>query len=61
MQFFNEGRKSGTFEAGIQNAMVAMLASAKFLYRVEEPPAFTSATLLGEYRALSAPVPAAAS
>jgi hypothetical protein len=29
--------------------------------RVEEPPAFTSATLLGEYRALSAPVPAAAS
>ena len=39
MQFYNEGRKTGTFEGGIENAMVAMLASAKFLYRVEPPPA----------------------
>jgi mono/diheme cytochrome c family protein len=39
MEFYNEGRKSGTFERGIENAMVAMLASAKFLYRVEQPPA----------------------
>jgi mono/diheme cytochrome c family protein len=39
MQFYNEGRKTGTFEGGIENAMVAMLASAKFLYRVEAPPA----------------------
>ncbi|PWT98600.1 MAG: hypothetical protein C5B51_28860 [Terriglobia bacterium] len=39
MQFYNEGRKSGTFETGIENAMVAMLSSAKFLYRVEPPPA----------------------
>jgi len=39
MQFYNEGRKSGTFEGGIENAMVAMLSSAKFLYRVEAPPA----------------------
>jgi hypothetical protein len=39
MQFYSEGRKSGPFEAGIENAMVAMLASAKFLYRIEPPPA----------------------
>jgi Protein of unknown function (DUF1592)/Protein of unknown function (DUF1588)/Protein of unknown function (DUF1585)/Protein of unknown function (DUF1587)/Protein of unknown function (DUF1595) len=39
MQFYNEGRKAGSFETGIENAMVAMLASAKFLYRVEPPPA----------------------
>jgi|SRR5579871_1629874 len=39
MQFYNQGRKAGTFETGIENAMVAMLASAKFLYRVEPPPA----------------------
>src|SRR5689334_14529652 len=40
MQFYADGRKStGTFEGGIENAMVAMLASAKFLYRVEAPPA----------------------
>jgi mono/diheme cytochrome c family protein len=39
MQFYAEGRKVGNFENGIENAMVAMLASAKFLYRVEPPPA----------------------
>jgi hypothetical protein len=39
MQFYNEGRKAGGFEAGIENALVAMLASTKFLYRVEPPPA----------------------
>ncbi|HJT86770.1 MAG TPA: DUF1592 domain-containing protein, partial [Bryobacteraceae bacterium] len=39
MQFYSEGRKTGTFEGGIENALVAMLASAKFLYRVEPPPA----------------------
>ncbi len=39
MQFYSEGRKAGTFEGGIENAMVAMLASAKFLYRAEPPPA----------------------
>lgn len=38
MQFYNEGHKSGGFEGGIENAMVAMLSSAKFLYRVEPPP-----------------------
>jgi hypothetical protein len=39
MRFYKEGRTGGTFERGIENAMVAMLASAKFLYRVEQPPA----------------------
>jgi len=39
LQFYNEGRKTGTFEGGIENALVAMLASSKFLYRVEPPPA----------------------
>jgi hypothetical protein len=39
MQFYSEGRQAGTFEGGIENAMVAMLASTKFLYRSEPPPA----------------------
>ena len=39
MQFYNEGHQSSGFEGGIENAMVAMLSSAKFLYRVEPPPA----------------------
>ena len=39
MQFYNEGRKAGPFEAGIENSMVAMLASTKFLYRAELSPA----------------------
>jgi hypothetical protein len=38
MQFFAEGRKTGTFENGIENALTAMLSSAKFLYRAEPPP-----------------------
>src|SRR6201999_726747 len=39
MQFYSEGRKAGTFETGIENALVAMRSSIKFLYRVEPPPA----------------------
>ncbi len=39
MRFYNEGRKATTFEGGIENATVAMLSSAKFLYRAEPPPA----------------------
>jgi hypothetical protein len=48
MQFYTEGRKTGTFEGGVENAMVAMLASTKFLYRTELPPA--SAKPGGVYR-----------
>jgi hypothetical protein len=39
MQFYNEGGKASTFEGGIENALVAMLSSAKFLFRAERPPA----------------------
>jgi len=39
MRFYSEGRKASNFEGGIENALVAMLASVKFLYRVEPPPA----------------------
>jgi mono/diheme cytochrome c family protein len=42
MKFYNEGRKATTFEGGIENATVAMLASAKFLYRAEPPPALSA-------------------
>jgi hypothetical protein len=39
LQFFADGRKAGTFEHGIENALTAMLSSAKFLFRTEPPPA----------------------
>ncbi|HEY4361209.1 MAG TPA: DUF1592 domain-containing protein [Bryobacteraceae bacterium] len=39
MQFYAEGRKLGTFDAGIEGALVAMMSSVKFLARVELPPA----------------------
>ena len=38
MRFFADGRKTGSFENGIENALTAMLSSAKFLYRTEPPP-----------------------
>jgi len=39
MGFFKEGRAtSGNFEGGIQNGIIAILASPKFLYRAEPPP-----------------------
>jgi hypothetical protein len=46
MQFYADGRKApstgsgqAAFESGIENALTAMLSSAKFLYRTEPPPA----------------------
>jgi mono/diheme cytochrome c family protein len=39
MPFFADGRAAGTFESGIESAITAMLSSAKFLYRMEPPPA----------------------
>jgi mono/diheme cytochrome c family protein len=39
MQFYSEGRKIGTFDAGIESALIALLSSSKFLYRIELPPA----------------------
>ena len=45
MQFFADGREApstgsgqAAFESGIENALTAMLSSAKFLYRTEPPP-----------------------
>jgi Protein of unknown function (DUF1592)/Protein of unknown function (DUF1588)/Protein of unknown function (DUF1585)/Protein of unknown function (DUF1587)/Protein of unknown function (DUF1595)/Planctomycete cytochrome C len=39
MAFFKEGRAtSANFEGGIQNGIIAIIASPKFLYRAEPPP-----------------------
>ena len=38
MRFYREGRKERDFEHGIRLAMQAMLASPKFLFRLEEAP-----------------------
>lgn len=35
LNFYNEGRSSGTFDAGIERALRALLVSPDFLYRVE--------------------------
>src|SRR5438874_2643318 len=39
MKFFNEGRKGGNFESGIRMALQAILASPRFVFRLEEEPA----------------------
>jgi hypothetical protein len=39
LRFYEEGRLSGGFEAGIEKALRAMLASPKFLFRSERDPA----------------------
>jgi mono/diheme cytochrome c family protein len=39
LQFYTDARKAGTFESGIESGVVAILASSKFLYRTEPPPA----------------------
>ncbi len=38
MQFYSDGRKVGTFDSGIESALIALLSSSKFLYRLELPP-----------------------
>ncbi len=38
LRFFAVGRQGKDFDAGIQNAIVSILASPKFLYRVETDP-----------------------
>jgi hypothetical protein len=43
LRFYDEGRKTGTFEAGIEMGLRAMLASPKFLFRAERDPAGTPA------------------
>ena len=39
LRFFKVARQSGTFDAGIQSGLIAILASPKFLYRAEDVPA----------------------
>ena len=38
MRFYEQGRKNGDFDTGIQAALEAMLVSADFLFRVEREP-----------------------
>ena len=42
LHFFEVGRQGKDFDAGIQNAIVAILASPKFLYRAESDPQVTA-------------------
>jgi hypothetical protein len=42
MSFYKSGRAEGTFDAGIQAALPAILASPKFLYRAERTPSGTA-------------------
>lgn len=39
LRFYGEGRKAGSFDTGIQQGIMAILASPKFLYRPEQVPA----------------------
>jgi hypothetical protein len=39
MAMYEEGRRKGGFEEGIQKGVMAILASPKFLYRYTVPPA----------------------
>jgi hypothetical protein len=39
MMFYEQGRKDGDFEEGVRMSLQAMLASPKFLFRLEEVPA----------------------
>jgi hypothetical protein len=43
LAFYTSARAEGTFDAGIQGALPAILASPKFLYRAERSPAGISA------------------
>jgi hypothetical protein len=39
LEFYREGRKSGDFETGIQQALARILVAPRFVYRIEEEPA----------------------
>jgi hypothetical protein len=38
LQFYEQGRAAGDFEAGVRNALMIVLASPEFLYRFTAPP-----------------------
>ena len=48
MKFFQTGRKEGDFDHGIEMALARILASPKFIYRIEAEPATTKTA--GPYR-----------
>jgi hypothetical protein len=48
LAFYDDGRQEGTFDAGIEAALRAMLVSPEFLFRVERDPAAAPAS--GVYR-----------
>lgn len=39
LEFFVRGRQNASFDAGIENALIAILCSPSFLYRIEQTPA----------------------
>jgi mono/diheme cytochrome c family protein len=38
LEFYREGRKSGDFDSGIQQALARILVAPRFVYRIEEEP-----------------------
>jgi cytochrome c5 len=46
MKFYAAGRKQGGFDAGIQQGLMAILASPKFLYRTTTPPKGATANMV---------------
>jgi cytochrome c551/c552 len=43
MNFYDQGRKGGDFDAGIQQALARILVAPRFIYRTEEEPANVAA------------------
>ena len=43
MKFYEQGRKNGDFESGVQLAVQSILANPRFLFRVEQAPATAGA------------------
>ena len=52
LAFYKSGKAEGNFDAGIQAALPAILASPKFLYRAERTPAGTAAGTVHRITAL---------
>ena len=48
MKFYEDGRKGGNFDAGIENALARILASPKFIYRIEAEPGATVRTVAAQ-------------
>jgi len=55
MSFYERGRKQGDFEAGVRLAVQAILASPRFLFRMEQTPATLRTGQTGARGAAAAP------